>query len=175
MYLISAYFDDETNKILNRYIYHIAEQTGNTFMTDNNVPPHITISSIEARCENVLLPGFSSLKGGISMGTLQIVSVGQLFPYVMYIAPVMNQYLSDLSKQVYEAYQNVPETKIGRYYKPLSWLPHITLGKTLTKEQMHIAFQYLLNNFQPMEAKVVKLGLARVNPHEDIDEFLLSP
>ena len=42
MYLISAYFDDYTNKILSRYIEKIADFTGNKFMTDNHVPPHIT-------------------------------------------------------------------------------------------------------------------------------------
>ena len=51
MYLVSVYFDEKTNKILNRYIRIIAEKTGNTFMTEHNVPPHMTLSSIE--------PGFS--------------------------------------------------------------------------------------------------------------------
>ena len=33
MYLVSVYFDEKTNRILNRYIRIIAEKTGNTFMT----------------------------------------------------------------------------------------------------------------------------------------------
>ena len=39
MYLISVYFDEQANKNLQRYINIIADKTGNTFMTDNNVPP----------------------------------------------------------------------------------------------------------------------------------------
>ena len=43
MYLISVYFDDKTNRILQRYIDRIAEETGNRFMTEHNVPPHVTL------------------------------------------------------------------------------------------------------------------------------------
>ena len=49
MYLISAYFDQRTTKILQKQIDRIARETGNTFMTQNHVPPHLTISAIEAR------------------------------------------------------------------------------------------------------------------------------
>ena len=45
MYLVSVYFDDKSNKIISDYINKIAQKTGNTFMTDNHVPPHLTIMS----------------------------------------------------------------------------------------------------------------------------------
>ena len=54
MYLISVYFDDKSNKIISNYINKIAQKTGNTFMTDNHVPPHLTIMSVEAREEKKL-------------------------------------------------------------------------------------------------------------------------
>ena len=54
MYLVSVYFDDKSNKIISDYINKIAQKTGNTFMTDNHVPPHLTIMSVEAREEDKL-------------------------------------------------------------------------------------------------------------------------
>ena len=65
MYLISVYFDEKANKILQRYIDNIAAKTGNTFMKEHNVPPHMTISSIEARNIEVLIPAFKRLSGEI--------------------------------------------------------------------------------------------------------------
>ena len=124
MYLVSVYFDEKTNKILQRYIDKIAAATGNDFMTANHVPPHLTISSIEARNVEVLLEIFESLNGKLKSGEIQFVSVGQLLPYVMYATPVLNEYLLDLSKNVYDAFCDIPETTISRYYRPLSWLPH---------------------------------------------------
>jgi hypothetical protein len=38
MYLVSVYFDKTAEHILQRYINKIAEKSGNSFMTDNNVP-----------------------------------------------------------------------------------------------------------------------------------------
>ncbi len=57
MYLISVYFDDKSNKIISNYINKIAQKTGNTFMTDNHVPPHLTIMSVEAREEKKIARG----------------------------------------------------------------------------------------------------------------------
>lgn len=168
MYLISIYFDEKTNKILNNHIRKIALKTGNTFMIDNNVPPHITISSIEAKSVDVLRDAFDDMAVSIKKGKLQIVSVGQLLPYVMYAAPVLNQYLNDLAEHVYEAFCGINDTTISKYYKPMSWMPHITLGKTLTKEQMRVAFEVLQESFVPLEAEVIKIGLADTNPHRDV-------
>lgn len=130
MYLITAYFDDHTNRILNRYIERIATQTGNYFM--------------------------------------EIVSVGALFPYVLYAVPVLNVYLQNLSSVIYEGMNGLPEVSVNRYYRPLQWLPHITLGKTLSKEQMQIAFAIMQEQFVPFTARITQIGLASTNPHEDI-------
>ena len=131
MYLISAYFDENTNKILQRYVDHIAEKTGNEFMKEHNVPPHMTVSAIEARNIEVLIPAFKKLEGNLLSGEIRFVSVGQLLPYVFYVTPVLNEYLLNLSRQVFDCFSDIPETTISRFYQPLSWLPHVTLGKTL--------------------------------------------
>ena len=69
--------------------------------------------------------------------------------------------------------KDIPETSISRYYQPGSWLPHVTLGKTLTKEQMQTAFAVMQDNFQPFTATITEIGLAKVNPHEDVVRFEL--
>lgn len=171
MYLISIYFDEKTNRILQRYIDQIAAKTGNTFMTDNHVPPHMTISAVEARSVEILRPVFTGLQGKIRQGRIKFVSVGQLLPYVMYVTPVVNDYLLELSKKVYEAVKDIPETTVSKYYQPLSWLPHVTVGKKLDKEQMIKALRVLQYGFALFEATVAEIGLAKVNPHEDVERF----
>lgn len=173
MYLISIYFDEKTNKILQRYIDRIAEKSGNYFMIENKVPPHMTIASIEARNVNVLKPAFEDLNGKLCAGNMKVVSIGQLFPYVLYATPVMNQKLFDLSGEIYKAFCDIPETTLSEYYKPFSWLPHITLGKTLDKVQMQKAFQTMQEKFISFTARFGEIGLAKVNPHEDVAKFTL--
>lgn len=168
MYLISAYFDEQTNQGISRYIRQIAEKTGNTFMTDNQVPPHMTISSVEVRQGEVLFPYLESLQERLSGGDISIVSVGMFFPYVIYLTPVLNDYLLGLSQKIYDAVKDIPEANVSRFYQPLKWLPHITMAKTLTKEQMQIAFAVMQDRFTPLEAHITKLGVAKTNPHEDL-------
>ena len=90
MYLISIYFDKKTNKTLQWYIDKIAEKTGNHFMIENRVPPHMTIAAIEARNVDVLKSSFDDLNGKLYAGSMKIVSIGQLFPYVMYATPKLD-------------------------------------------------------------------------------------
>lgn len=174
MYLISVYFDDTTNKNLYSLIKRVAKESGNTFMPDNKVPPHMTIAALEAKNHDEIRPYFESLKGNISSGKIEIVSTGQLFPYVMYVTPVLNEYLQNLSHDIACMTEKIPGVKAGRYYRPFSWLPHITIGKTLSRDEMVKAFQVMQQYFAPMEARVTEIGLARTNPHEDIVRFRLE-
>ncbi len=174
MYLISIYFDENTNKILQNLINRVAQTSGNTFMTDNNVPPHMTIAAIQTRNSEEIIPYFESLKGNISSGKINIVSPGQLLPYVMYVAPVLNEYLDKMSQEIASMTEKIPGIKLSKYYRPYSWLPHITIGKTLGRDEMIKAFQILQQYFVPFEANVTEIGLAKTNPHEDIVRFELS-
>ena len=76
--------------------------------------------------------------------------------------------------RLYEAVKDIPQTSVSRYYQPMSWLPHVTLGKTLDKEQMRKAFWVLQESFSPFEGQATELGLAKVNPHEDVLRLALS-
>ena len=97
MYLISIYFDEKTNKKIQQYINQVAEKTGNTFMLDGNVPPHITISAFETRQEEKVIEVLEKVVQNLTPGKLQWASVGQFFPYVIFLAPVLNEYLHELS------------------------------------------------------------------------------
>ena len=127
MYLISVYFDNAATKRIQTLIEQIAAASGNHYMTDKQVPPHLTVSAIEARSVDVLFPAVQQLNGRLRQGSIQFVTVGQLFPYVLYTMPVLNAYLQDLALQVGSAVSGIPETAVSKYYHPRSWLPHVSL------------------------------------------------
>ena len=55
MYLVSLYFDDKAAVRIESFINKVSEKSGNTFMTDNNVPPHITIASFQTNEEEKVI------------------------------------------------------------------------------------------------------------------------
>lgn len=174
MYLVSIYFDEKTNKQIQRYINKIAEVTANQYMIEGNVPPHITISAFETANEGQAIESFHTIAKQLQRGELMWASVGQFLPYVMYIAPVLNRYLHDMSTKVYETFLKVEGVKISPYYQPFQWLPHTTVGKKLSKEEMQVAFQIMQDSFGAFEGQVVRIGLAKPNPHRDIASWELN-
>lgn len=168
MYLISIYFDEKTNRRIQQYIDKVAEQTGNTFMLDGNVPPHITVSAFETQNEVTVIEVLNSLAHHLKKGSLTWASIGQFFPYVIYMTPVLNAYLHEIAESIYDTLSVVGGVKVNTHYRPFQWIPHTTIAKTLSKEEMRIAFEVLQESFGMFEGEVVKMGLAKPNPHRDI-------
>ena len=173
MYLVSIYFDEKTDQRIRGMIKQVAEKTGNFYMLEGNVPPHITVSAFETRDEALAIEVVSKVAKTLSQGELQWATVGQFLPYVIYAAPVLNQYLHGLTEAFYGELERYEEIKISPYYRPFQWLPHTTIGKKLSKEEMKVAFEVLQNSFGMFSGRVVKIGLAKTNPYRDIINFEL--
>ena len=168
MYLVSIYFDEKTNRRVQQYNDKVAENTGNTFMLDGKVPPHITISAFETQDEAAAIESLERALARLRQGTLEWVSVGEFFPYVIFLIPVLNEYLHEICAIVNDQLSKTNGNKISPYYRPFQWLPHTTIAKKLTKEQMQTAFEVLQNSFGMFEGEVVRIGLAKPNPHRNI-------
>lgn len=171
MYLISIYFDEKTNNRMQSYIKQVAKRSGNTFMTEKNVPPHLTISAFETRNENTVCSLLEEKKEIFQKGELTWCSVGTFFPHVIYLAPVLNLYLQELSEKVYEMLRETDGIKIHGCYRPMQWFPHTTIGKKLSKEEMLAAFRVMQEQFGMFRGQAVRIGLARTNPYEELWEF----
>lgn len=178
MYLISIYFDDKTGKVLQGHIDVVARVTGNDFMLAGNVPPHITVGAFETREESLAREVFDKVAAGIVPGRVSLVSVGSFLPSVIYVAPVLNEYLQTLSESVQKELNAVHnkelDIRIDEHYKPYSWFPHVTLGKKLSGEQLQSAFSTMLKRFSLINGEVVKIGLARTNPFCNLCEVSLK-
>ena len=137
-------------------------------MLENHVPPHITVAAIETKHENEVIESLDRIIEKIDKEQIQWVSVGNFFTQVIFLQPVLNEYLHNLLVMLSDEFAQIPKTVLSPYYQPFSWLPHCTIGKQMTKEQMNIAFQVLQNKFTPFKGQVVKLGIAKTNPHRDL-------
>ncbi len=168
MYLVSLYFDEKTDAHIRQYINTVAKRTGNTYMLDGKVPPHITISAFETRNEKLVVDRLNICMNQQQKGRVQWAAVGAFFPNVIYISPVLNVYLHELSVSVYDTVKGVEDTIIRKCYKPFSWLPHTTIAKKLSQEEMRTAFIVLQESFGMFSGDVVRIGLAKTNPYEDI-------
>lgn len=173
MYLVSIYFDENTNKTIQRYIDQVAEKSGNTFMLDGNVPPHITISAFETKHPDIVTEKLQEAVQEMQRGMIQWAGVGVFFPYVLYLSPVLSEYLHRLIEKIYESLKEIEETKISPYYRPFQWMPHTTIGKKLEKEELLAGFAVLQKSFSMFQGNVVRIGLAKTNPYQEVKTWEL--
>ena len=169
MYLISIYFDKESEKRIRNYMREIGKVTGNTMMLDGNVPPHITVAAFEAESEDTAREIFLHGAKNVKAGEVQWVSIGTFLPGVIYITPVLNKYLQELSETFHEEVSKTQGVRVNQKYLPYHWLPHSTLAKRLSREQLVTAFMTMQNQFSPLVGKVTQIGLAKTNPYTDLE------
>lgn len=172
-YLVSIYFDDKTDKLFCKYMKEVADCCGNTYMPDHRVPPHITILAFEADEEESVIKSLEECVARLQSGQLQWVSVGAFSSGVLYLAPVLNEYLHRMMEEVYSSVKGLKDVRISPFYQPFQWLPHTTIAKKLTVRQMQEGFALLQPIFHRWEGKVVKIGLATKNPYQEICEWKL--
>lgn len=170
-YLVSLYFDDKTTQLMLKYIEAVAASTGNNYMIDHKVPPHITISSFETENVEMVLPKLEACLEKKGIGEIQWVGTGTFMTSTLYLLPMLNQYLQELMEAVYEVVSADKDIKVSKYYQPFQWLPHTTLGKKMDAEQLLKAFQAVQPDYKVITGRVVKIGLAKANPYEDIYQY----
>ena len=171
MYLVSLYFDEKTNKNIQNLIDKVAGKTGNDFMIAGKVPPHITVSAFETKRENEVLERLQIIVTDLTQSNLRWVSVGTFFPNVIFMTPVLNAYLQNMTQTIYGTIEDVDETIMNPFYLPYQWIPHTTIAKLLSKEQIRDAFGVLQEQFVPFEGTVTKFGLAKTNPYTELALF----
>ncbi len=155
MYLVSIYFDEKTTSRIQGYITQVAKRSGNPFMIEKNVPPHLTISAFETRSEDQVISLFEETRDMFQSGEIIWCSVGAFFPNVLYLSPVLNTYLQELSEKVYKELLRIADARVHKCYRPMQWVPHATIGKKLSKEEMLAAFQVLQEQFGVFSSRVV--------------------
>jgi hypothetical protein len=174
VYLISLYFDENTTKNMQKLIDEVAKVTGNTFMIDGKIPPHITLLEFDTKDEEAALDIFNENVSRFVQGNVLFAAIGTLKKQVIYVEPVLNEFLHNMSLEVYGMFKALPDLKLSPYYQPFGWIPHMSLGKHLDSVQITKAFETVVNKFDSFEGMVTRIGIAKTNPHRDLINVEIS-
>lgn len=69
-YAIVLHFDSEATKKINEFIEAVSKRTGNTYMIDTNIPPHITVGCYTAKEDSRILAEVKEIIGEIKSGSI---------------------------------------------------------------------------------------------------------
>lgn len=168
MYLISLYFDDEHTEKIEQYVNIVEEKTKNSYLTQNHIPVHMTLATLHEHDEKELIKNFDLVIRNLKAGTIDLVAIGSFASHTVFVMPVLNKYLFDLSFQINAVADREDDHRKQNRYRPYSWIPHITIARKLNQKEHALAYQVLSEKFQLMTIRANRIALSRSQPYQDI-------
>ncbi len=175
-YAVSLHFSQKINDIVISTLQAIADETGNRFMIENKIPPHITIGAFHAAREEKakLLRLVEEFSQEQKAGTVQFKEVGNFNSKVLFLKPEKNLFLSEINNALHT--QLLPEFEKAEngYYLPDIWFPHTTLATRLNQSQFSAAKEIAKKISLPLEAAIEELAVYQCSPFLELKKFGLS-
>jgi len=172
-YSVVFYFDDETANKITSLMHLITDNGVNDYLISNKVPPHITIADFECEDISAVINSLEVCKEKIRQDIVYWASIGLFNPSVLFLAPVVNQFLLKSCEIVNNSIKVVPATKNNNYYIPYQWVPHTTIAAKLSSQEIGTAFLVANDNFKAFGGYVTKLALIKNKPRTDIKVWYL--
>lgn len=167
-YAIVLYFDDTTNKIIGNIIERASSLSGNNYMLDINIPPHVTLGCFFGDEQVDLHERVESFAKSVTPFEVTFHSIGAFEPYVLFASPVKDEYLTQLNALLHESFLNDYEPAENANYLPDRWMPHCSLAVRLDVEQFAKAKAIESEIDLPFTARVTKITLAKCNPYNEV-------
>ena len=174
-YAVSLHFSQKVNDIVISTLQAIADETGNRFMIENKIPPHITIGAFHAaREEEKLLQLVENFARDQKAGSVQFSEVGDFNGKVLFLKPEKNNFLSDINKELHTLLLPEFEKAENGYYLPDIWFPHTTLATRLNQSQFSAAEKIAKQITLPLEADIDELAVYQCSPFLELKKFGLK-
>ena len=173
-YAVTLEFDRETVNKIQEFIDEVAKVTGCDYMKQSKIPPHVTVSALVSDNEEALLLEMESIAESMNRDFIWFANIGVFNPFVIYLGPVMNEFLQNICRTVNERLlQHADIGNRGRYL-PNQWVPHAAIAVKLTPEALKEAFSIVQEKFSAFGATAEKIVLARAEPYEELKAWELK-
>ncbi len=173
-YAVTLEFDKETENKIQEMIDEVARVTGCDYMKQSKIPPHVTVSALVSDNEAVLLSEMENIAASMNKGSVFFANIGVFNPLVIYLGPVMNEFLQDTCRTVNERLLKYGEVGNRERYMPNQWVPHAGIAVKLTSESLKEAFAIVQEKFSAFEATAERIVLARAEPYEELKSWKLN-
>lgn len=173
-YAVTLKFDNETENRIQELIDEVAKLTGCDYMKQTKIPPHVTVSSLVSDNEAALLSEMENIAETMNKDFVWFVNIGVFNPFVIYLGPVMNEFLQDTCRTVNERLLKYAEVGNGGRYLPNQWIPHAAVAVKLTPDTLKEAFAIVQEKFTAFGATAERIVLARTEPYEELRSWKLK-
>ena len=173
-YAVTLEFDKETEDKIQEMIDEVAKVTGCDYMKQSKIPPHVTVSALVSDNEEALLSEMESIAETMNKYYIWFANIGVFNPLVIYLGPVMNEFLFNTCKTVNERLLKYADVGNRGNYLPYQWVPHAAIAVKLTPDALKEAFAMVQEKFTAFGATAEKIVLARAEPYEELCSWELK-
>lgn len=167
-YAVLLYFDRVTERRLQLLIDDLVAAGVNDHYRSMNMRPHLTLAVISLDTDEQLIRFIDAQAKKIEPLSVRLASVG-LFPTdegVVFLAPVVGEDLLLMHRQINDRLEHMSGT-FSSLYREENWIPHCTLALDLQDAEISSAYSVLKQNFQPIDAMAVEIGLIACCPYSE--------
>ena len=175
-YAISLHFPPDVNEIITSAVKSISELTGNTFILEKKIPPHVTIGAFHAAKEDEekLLYIIEDFSKNQAAGLVQFSGIGNFNKKVLFLKPEKDGFLSKINSELHTILLPQFEKAENGYYLPEIWFPHTTLATRLNQSNYSKAQEIARQIPLPLEANINEIAVYQCSPFAEIRKFSLN-
>ena len=175
-YAVSLHFTPDVNDIITSAVKSIAEVTGNSFIIENKIPPHVTIGAFHATKadEAKLIQMVEDFTKTQKAGTVQFTKIGNFNGKVLFLKPEKDGFLVQINEELHSIL--LPEFKKAEngYYLPEIWFPHTTLATRLNQSQFEKAAKITETIKLPLETEIKEIAVYQCSPFAELNRYKLE-
>lgn len=161
-YAVTLYFDEKTAGEISSLTKELCDVTGNDYMIENSVPPHLTLGMFhvneanEEKLEKLFVEFVAAAKAklfSVNSDEISFSDFESFLDKVIFIKPEKSDLLCGLNVLLHEKFLPDFEAADNRNYLPENWYPHIALGVKLTHEQFEKGMKFLKGQPASLDAQ----------------------
>lgn len=175
-YAVSIHFSQNINEIITSAVSSIAEVTGNRFIIENKIPPHVTIGAFHATKENEpeLMQLVEDFSKNQKSGTVHFTEIGDFNGKVLFLKPEKDEFLSEINKRLHEILLPEFEKAENGYYLPDIWFPHTTIATRMTQTQLEKSSKIAETINLPLETEINEISVYQCSPFLELKRLSLN-
>ncbi len=171
-YALVYEFDKDSQEYIDGIIQEVTKVTGNNYMAVEKISGHLTIGCFETESESLLIDLVESGLKDIRSSSITLGSVGIFKPSVLFIAPILNQFLQESCECFFDYLHEIASPSDDNHYAPHCWVPHIAIN--ITDENLTRGLEKCLELFEQRSVICEKLTVVKCDPYTEIKQYSLK-
>jgi len=174
-YAVIVYFDHKSEVTIHKIQSEVSRVTGNTYLSDNRILPHITLSLFSNESYQVILEDLASFAPELRDISISLSSIGifNSSPAVVNLLPVV----SDEIIRIHESLMQKLSRHISDFnplYERASWVPHCAVAVNIAPDELTGAIETTCRLFTPITCTLSTLSLVECNPYSKVADWKIS-